>query len=113
MSWPRVHLGHGIGLRTADALSPAVSADQVFESIAVFGLIYLLLFIIWIYIMNDKIQKGPEYPIHAATPAKGGLMDTAAQMADPSGPSMTGARDTAKPDDADPESARGGTPEEG
>jgi cytochrome d ubiquinol oxidase subunit I len=93
---------NGIGLRTADALSPTVTASQVLGSIAVFGLIYSLLFIVWIYIMNDKIQKGPEYPVHTSAPAKHGLLDTAAQMADRSGPSMTGARDEAQPDDSDP-----------
>jgi hypothetical protein len=25
-----------------------------------FGVIYALLFVLWIYLLNDKIQKGPE-----------------------------------------------------
>jgi len=29
-----------------------------------FGLMYALLFWIWIYVLNDKIQKGPQ-PVHA------------------------------------------------
>ena len=28
-----------------------------------FGFIYALLFFIWIYVLNDKIQKGPK-PVH-------------------------------------------------
>lgn len=46
-------------LRTSDALSEAVSAQQVAGSIAMFGCIYALLFFVWLYVMNDKIQAGP------------------------------------------------------
>jgi cytochrome d ubiquinol oxidase subunit I len=56
----RVHYDEGLGLRTADARSPVLEADQVRGSIAVFGLIYALLFAVWIFVLNDKIQKGPE-----------------------------------------------------
>ncbi|USN98257.1 MAG: cytochrome ubiquinol oxidase subunit I [Phycisphaeraceae bacterium] len=48
------------GLRTADALSETVTADQVGWSIAMFGLIYLLLFCVWIYVLNEKIRHGPD-----------------------------------------------------
>jgi len=48
------------GLRTADAVSPVLTADQVLGSIALFGLIYALLFAVWILVLNDKIQQGPE-----------------------------------------------------
>jgi len=48
------------GLRTADAVSPVLTADQVLGSIALFGLIYALLFAVWIVVLNDKIQQGPE-----------------------------------------------------
>ncbi|UCG86012.1 MAG: cytochrome ubiquinol oxidase subunit I [Gemmatimonadota bacterium] len=54
-------------LRTADALSPTVSAQQVTTSLVLFGLIYLLLFILFIYLLNEKIQQGPE-----AVPTEGG-----------------------------------------
>lgn len=47
-------------LRTADALSPAVSANEVLSSLVLFGLIYLLLFILFVYLLNEKIQHGPE-----------------------------------------------------
>jgi cytochrome d ubiquinol oxidase subunit I len=48
------------GLRTIDGVSPVLSASQVQGSIAMFGLIYALLFAVWIFLLNDKIQKGPE-----------------------------------------------------
>ncbi len=57
-------------LRTADAASPAVSAGQVMGSIVMFTLIYLLLMALFIYLLNDKIKKGPE--LAADDQAKGG-----------------------------------------
>jgi cytochrome d ubiquinol oxidase subunit I len=47
-------------LRTGEAVSRNLSAPQVAGSIAMFGVIYALLFAVWIYLLNDKIQKGPE-----------------------------------------------------
>ena len=47
-------------LRTADAVSRSLDASQVVGSIIMFGVIYALLFALWIYLLNDKIQKGPE-----------------------------------------------------
>lgn len=47
-------------LRTSDALSGVVSANEVITSLVMFGLIYLLLFILFIFLLNEKIQKGPE-----------------------------------------------------
>jgi cytochrome d ubiquinol oxidase subunit I len=46
-------------LRTSDALSNTVTAEQVLFSIMLFGLVYLLLFVLFIYLMNKKIQTGP------------------------------------------------------
>ena len=46
-------------LRTADAFSPVLSAGQVAGSIVMFACIYFLLFILWLYILKVKIDKGP------------------------------------------------------
>lgn len=48
------------GLRTSKAVSVAITADQVVGSIVMFAAIYLLLFIIWIYVLHQKITAGPE-----------------------------------------------------
>ncbi len=48
-----------VGLRTNDAVSKAITAEQVLASIIMFGTIYFLLGCLWIYILNMKIQKGP------------------------------------------------------
>lgn len=47
-------------LRTSDAVSGSLRSSQVLGSIIMFGVIYALLFALWIYLLNDKIQKGPE-----------------------------------------------------
>ncbi|TRZ43792.1 cytochrome ubiquinol oxidase subunit I [Robertkochia solimangrovi] len=46
-------------LRTSDALSVAVSANQVLFSLIMFFLIYLLLFLLFVYLLNKKIKNGP------------------------------------------------------
>ena len=48
-----------VGLRTNDAVSKAITGEQVLASIIMFGTIYFLLGCLWIYILNRKIQAGP------------------------------------------------------
>ncbi len=47
-------------LRTSEGLSKAVEAGQVWFSLVLFTLIYIGLFILFIYLLNEKIQHGPE-----------------------------------------------------
>lgn len=47
-------------LRTSNAVSQNLGSSQVLGSIAMFAVIYGMLFAVWIYLLNDKIQKGPE-----------------------------------------------------
>lgn len=49
-------------LRTSEGLSKAVTADQIVFSLILFSVIYLILFILFIYLLNEKIQHGPEEP---------------------------------------------------
>ncbi len=46
-------------LRTSDALSKSVTANQVWFSLIMFTVIYVLLFALFVYMMNKKIQHGP------------------------------------------------------
>lgn len=46
-------------LRTSDALSKAVQANEVFISLILFTLVYFVLFILFLYMMNRKIKQGP------------------------------------------------------
>ena len=48
------------GLRTSDAHSSLVSEEQVLLSMGIFGVTYALLFAVWIFVLNEKIQKGPD-----------------------------------------------------
>jgi len=47
-------------LRTSEGLSKAVNADQVWFSLILFTLIYIGLFILFVYLLNEKIKHGPE-----------------------------------------------------
>ena len=47
-------------MRTTDAVSPLVSAGEIWTTLGLFGLIYLVLFIAWIRIFLGIIKKGPE-----------------------------------------------------
>ncbi len=55
-------------LRTSDALSKVVKADAVLTSLILFAIIYLLLFILFIFLLNEKIQHGPEHEKHPGEP---------------------------------------------
>lgn len=52
---------HGL-LRTDEALSEAVTAELVATSIALFGLVYLLLLAVWWWVLDSKIRHGPDAP---------------------------------------------------
>jgi len=65
-------LVYGI-LRTSEGLSRSVSSGQVLGSIIMFSVLYLILFILFIYLLNHKIQHGPtaiedEEPIYQKNP---------------------------------------------
>jgi len=46
-------------LRTPDGLSAVVRANTVLASLVLFTFIYFLLFAVFVYLLNDKIQHGP------------------------------------------------------
>lgn len=47
-------------LRTSDGVSKSISASQVFGSITMFVAIYILLFALFIFLLDRKIKHGPE-----------------------------------------------------
>lgn len=49
-------------LRTSEGLSKTVESGQVFFSLILFTIIYSALFILFIYLLNEKIKHGPEEP---------------------------------------------------
>ena len=67
------------GLLTRNAVSESINGGQVLASIVMFSLIYLLLFWIWVYVLNDKIQKGPKPVVIGPSRAGGWLASSAAR----------------------------------
>ena len=59
------------GVRTDDGVSKAGAAEQVAASIVLFLFIYLLLGAVWIFVLNRKIQHGPESVESIAAEADG------------------------------------------
>jgi cytochrome bd ubiquinol oxidase subunit I len=47
-------------LRTSDALSVVVNANEIVASLILFAVIYALLFAAFIYLLDDKIKHGPD-----------------------------------------------------
>jgi cytochrome d ubiquinol oxidase subunit I len=47
-------------LRTSEGLSAVVKSEAVLASIILFTLVYLLLFAVFVYLLNSKIQHGPD-----------------------------------------------------
>ena len=80
------------GLRTADGVSEMVTGEMVLGSIIMFGLIYALLFALWIFLIDRTIRRGPD---EAAPPPPGGgeaVMGSAAAVAGRRG-SLSGPRE--------------------
>jgi len=77
-------------LRTSDGISKAVIGEQVLISILMFSFVYILLFAVWIFVMNSKIQHGPEEVIMPAETTEGGLLEAASRLVNPAGYSMLG-----------------------
>jgi cytochrome d ubiquinol oxidase subunit I len=46
-------------LRTSEAASPVVSAGSILASLIMFGIVYGLLFAVFIYLLDHKIRTGP------------------------------------------------------
>ena len=47
-------------LRTSDAVSPLLQGYQVFASVLMFVVLYAILFVLFLYLLNEKIQHCPD-----------------------------------------------------
>ncbi len=56
-------------LLTSDGTSPLVSAVEVLASLVMFVVLYVILFVLFLYLLNAKIQAGPE-PLEAMETAE-------------------------------------------
>jgi cytochrome bd ubiquinol oxidase subunit I len=81
-------------LRTSDAVSKSITGGMVLGSIVMFALIYAALFAVYVYVLNAKIQHGPDDVDEMPGETSGfGLVDAAARRSNPSGYSLTSTRD--------------------
>lgn len=64
-------------LRTEDSFSTNLGGGEVLASLVGFGVIYLALFLVWLYVLNDKIRKGPEPVRMPERTTREGLLDAA------------------------------------
>jgi cytochrome bd ubiquinol oxidase subunit I len=77
-------------LRTSDATSRSVPAGQVLASMVMFGVIYTLLFAVYVFVLNAKIQHGPDEPAPPpSVTTGGGLLAAAGSLVGQGGPSLT------------------------
>ena len=65
------------GLRTSDAVSEAIHGEQVIASIILFGVIYAMLFAVWVFVLDRKIRHGPE-EVERREASPHGLLDAVA-----------------------------------
>jgi len=88
-----VSYDESLGLRTADAVSPSVEASQVAASIVAFGLIYVGLLAVWLFLLDKKIRHGPEPLVIPDASGREGLVAAAARLRDRSD-SLTGSAES-------------------
>jgi cytochrome d ubiquinol oxidase subunit I len=67
------------GLRTSDGVSEVITSTMVLGSICMFGLIYAVLFALWIFLLDRAIRRGPA--IGSAVAASGERGDAMAALA--------------------------------
>jgi cytochrome d ubiquinol oxidase subunit I len=60
------------GLRTSEGVSVAITSQQVLGSIIMFMSIYALLFVVWVYVLHQKITAWPDVVEHEVTTSKPG-----------------------------------------
>lgn len=48
-------------LRTSEGISKSIVATEVLISLVLFVLVYILLFFVWLYVLDREIKHGPEY----------------------------------------------------
>jgi len=74
--YPWIVYGH---LRISDGLSKSVTANQVLGSMILFTIVYAFLFVMFIYLLNEKIKHGPV--VGEASPLFRGMKHVAKEIA--------------------------------
>lgn len=76
-------------LPTAQGLSPTLSTTDVALSLVMFLVLYALLFIVFLYLLNGRIQQGPEELAEVESVPVSSLPDTFRQIFRRRGPGLT------------------------
>jgi cytochrome d ubiquinol oxidase subunit I len=64
-------------LRTSEGVSKSISAPEVMISLGLFVLVYILLFFVWLYVLDREIKHGPE---HLSTVVEAGFHKKSERM---------------------------------
>ncbi|MBI4550020.1 MAG: cytochrome ubiquinol oxidase subunit I [Candidatus Omnitrophica bacterium] len=81
LGWMAAEIGrqpwivYGI-LRTEQGVSRSVGSGEVAASIVMFSVVYFLLFVLFIFLLDQKIRKGPEEELAAAAPRRASYRDS-------------------------------------
>jgi cytochrome d ubiquinol oxidase subunit I len=78
-------------LKTEDAVSPALSTAEVATTLAIFIVLYTLLFILFLYLLNGFIQRGPAPLEELEAHAPESVPDTFREIFRRHGPRASGA----------------------
>ncbi|MEM1416082.1 MAG: cytochrome ubiquinol oxidase subunit I [Myxococcota bacterium] len=73
-------------LKTVDAVSTTVPGEHVLASLILFGIVYLALGAVWIFVVNEKIQHGPQDAPLRPSDGSGSFLEVAAEVTDPAAP---------------------------
>jgi cytochrome d ubiquinol oxidase subunit I len=90
-------------LHTSDAASPSLTPGQVVFSLVTFVVMYAALLVVFLYLLNARIQKGPE-PLEEPTPV-GELPDTFHEVFRRR-PALAPPPEPRQPDEVGPQSGR-------
>ena len=73
-------------LKTVDAVSTTVPGEHVLASLILFGIVYVALGCVWLFVVNEKIQHGPADALPPERPSRGSFIEVAAEVTDPAAP---------------------------
>ena len=86
-------------MKTSDGVSPNLTETQLWISIGMFVVLYTILFLLFLFLLNNKIQKGPEPLEELEAGPVSDLPDTFREIFRRRGARASGSGDLAPPGD--------------
>jgi cytochrome d ubiquinol oxidase subunit I len=81
------------GLLTREGVSEVVGSQAVLGSIVMFGAIYTVLFVLWVFLLDRTIRRGPETAVPTPAPGTSGPLASAISAIVDRRGSLSGTRD--------------------